>query len=109
VSNETGNLVVEEIANFDQHELDTDDVMILDALNKVYVWIGAGANKAERDAAEQTARKYIATDSIPRKSPQIEVLCQGKETPGFQKLFPKWDPKMWAQVSILLNIVITLF
>lgn len=75
--------------------------MILDALNKVYIWVGSGANKEERDKAEETAKKYIATDSIPRKNPEIEVLVQGKETPSFQKMFPKWDSKMWAQVSII--------
>jgi gelsolin len=38
-------LIIEEIANFNQTDLDTDDVMILDALNVIYVWVGAGANQ----------------------------------------------------------------
>lgn len=97
VSNETGKLVIEEVANFGQEDLDIDDVMILDALNTIYVWVGAGANHAERDAAEKTAKKYLETDAVPRKKPQIEILHQGKETPGFKKLFGSWDDKLFAK------------
>lgn len=74
--------------------------MILDALNVIYVWIGAGANRAEKEAAESTAQKYLKTDSIVRhKKADIEILHQGKENPGFKKLFPAWDDKLWAKVS----------
>jgi len=98
VSNETGKLVVEEVADFYQQDLDTDDVMILDALNTIYVWIGDGANKKEKEAAEATAQKYLETDSVPRhKKAEVEILHQGKENPGFKKLFPEWDDKLWAQ------------
>ncbi|KAI6173462.1 Gelsolin-like protein 1 [Aphelenchoides besseyi] len=98
VSNETGKMVVEEIANFYQEDLDIDDVFVLDALNVVYVWIGDEANKAEKDMAESTAQTFLKTSSIPRhKKAEVEVLFQGKETPGFTKLFPEWDPKMWAK------------
>ncbi|CAD5234511.1 unnamed protein product [Bursaphelenchus xylophilus] len=98
VSNETGKLVVEEIADFYQEDLDTDDVMILDALNTIYVWIGDGANKVEKEAANETAKKYLETDNVPRhKTADIDILYQGKENPGFKKLFPAWDEKMWAK------------
>ncbi|CAD5206093.1 unnamed protein product [Bursaphelenchus okinawaensis] len=98
VSNETGKLVIDEVANFTQEDLDTDDVMILDALNTIYVWIGDGANKQEREAASQTAKKYLETDKVPRhKTAQIDILNQGKENPGFKKLFASWDDKIWAK------------
>ncbi|KAI6183836.1 Gelsolin-like protein 1 [Aphelenchoides bicaudatus] len=100
VSNETGKLIVEEVANFTQSDLDVDDVMILDNLNVIYVWIGSGAEQAERDAAEKTAKKYLETDGIPRKKADIEILYQGKENPGFKKLFGKWDEKIWAKQEI---------
>lgn len=101
VSNETGKLQVEEVVDFYQEDLDTDDVMILDALNTIYVWIGDGANKVEKDAANDTAQKYLKAGKLPRhKTAQVDILYQGKENPGFKKLFPEWDDKMWAKVSL---------
>lgn len=35
--------------------LDGDDVMILDALNRIYVWVGNGANPSEKKNAMNTA------------------------------------------------------
>ncbi|TKR73025.1 hypothetical protein L596_020392 [Steinernema carpocapsae] len=97
VSNESGTLSVEEIAQFYQEDLDGDDVMILDGLNIIYVWIGREANKEEREAAEATAHKYLETDNMPRhKKATIEVIYQGKEPPPFKKYFPEWSDKMFA-------------
>jgi hypothetical protein len=39
--------------------LDGDDVMLLDALNTIYIWVGNGANNTERDAAKDTANVCI--------------------------------------------------
>lgn len=36
-------------------DLDGDDVMILDGLNLIYVWVGNGANPEEKQAARETA------------------------------------------------------
>ncbi|PIO76951.1 gelsolin repeat protein [Teladorsagia circumcincta] len=55
VSDESGGIVVEEIANYTQESLDGDDVMILDALNNIYVWVGEGANQDEKKNAVYTA------------------------------------------------------
>lgn len=38
-----------------QADLCPDDVMLLDAWDTVFIWIGAGANKTERDNAEKVA------------------------------------------------------
>ncbi|ETN81172.1 hypothetical protein NECAME_02215 [Necator americanus] len=96
VSDESGKLVVEEIANFDQESLDGDDVMILDALNSIYVWVGAGANPKEKEGAQDTAKKYLKQGALPRhKDTMVETIYQGKETPTFKKFFRKWDDKLF--------------
>ena len=77
VSDETGKLVTEEIEQYDQMCLDGDDVMILDTMNLTYVWVGADANKNERDSAEQIAQKFLKESQLPRgKTPKIEVIFQ---------------------------------
>ncbi|WKX97546.1 hypothetical protein Q1695_013312 [Nippostrongylus brasiliensis] len=96
VSDESGQMVVEEVANFSQESLDGDDVMILDALHTIYVWVGAGANPNEKKNATATAEKYLKMANLPRhQKTSIETLYQGKETPVFKKLFPTWDDKLF--------------
>ncbi|KAH7727868.1 Protein GSNL-1 [Aphelenchoides avenae] len=97
-SNASGKLVIEELVNFRQEDLQPDDVMVLDGQNLIYVWVGAGANRAEKDAAESTAKKYLETDAVPRhKKASIEVIFQNKETPTFKKYFPSWDEKLFEK------------
>ncbi|KHJ97717.1 gelsolin repeat protein [Oesophagostomum dentatum] len=96
VSDQSGKLRVEEIANFSQESLDGDDVMILDALHQIYVWVGAGATPKEKEGAHETAKRYLEENVLPRhKNTTIETIYQGKETPTFKKFFPKWDDKMF--------------
>lgn len=63
MSNASGRFTVDEIPDFTQQDLVSDDVMILDVWDTVYVWIGEGANKQERDEAERLAivRTFIWT------------------------------------------------
>uniref|UniRef100_A0A7E4VEF7 Villin-1 n=1 Tax=Panagrellus redivivus TaxID=6233 RepID=A0A7E4VEF7_PANRE len=98
VSNESGKISVEEIVDFYQQDLDGDDVMILDALNIIYVWVGTGANKEEKAHAKQTAEKFLKATSAKRhKTTTIDVIYQGEETPTFKKFFPEWDDKLFKQ------------
>jgi hypothetical protein len=46
---------VEEIPEFSQEDLSSDDVMILDAFTDIYIWIGKGANEIERKMSMDTA------------------------------------------------------
>ncbi|VDL78019.1 unnamed protein product [Nippostrongylus brasiliensis] len=86
VSDESGQMVVEEVANFSQESLDGDDVMILDALHTIYVW------------------KYLKMANLPRhQKTSIETLYQGKETPVFKKLFPTWDDNLFQNVRSALG------
>lgn len=89
-------MIVEEIAEYDQESLDGDDVMILDALNTIYVWVGAKANENEKKNALETAKKYLKQGNLPRhKDTEIETIYQGRETSMFKRLFKKWDDNMF--------------
>ena len=49
-----GKMTVEEIGeDFTQDDLISDDVMILDGGNNIYVWIGKGSNADERKHAPE--------------------------------------------------------
>lgn len=51
----SGRLNVQEVHEFEQSDLDADDIMVLDGGDEVYVWVGEGATDEERARAEQMA------------------------------------------------------
>lgn len=50
-----GKLRVEEIGDFDQDDLDADDIMIVDGGDEVYVWEGAGSEPEEKEKSLEVA------------------------------------------------------
>ena len=48
MSNATGKLTVTPVCNFDQSDLCVDDIMLLDTVASVFVWVGPQANLVER-------------------------------------------------------------
>ncbi|VDO44649.1 unnamed protein product, partial [Onchocerca flexuosa] len=101
-SDQSGRLTIEEICDYAQKDLDGDDVMILDTIKVIYVWIGTGANEREKKLANDVANKYLEGDTLPRPAGcQIVKLEQGKETPEFKKIFGKWDDHI--SVSCFIN------
>lgn len=50
-----GKLRVEEIHEFEQDDLDQDDIMILDGGDEVYVWEGQGSSAEEKEKSLQVA------------------------------------------------------
>jgi len=93
-SNASGAFTVEEIFNFQQSDLDNDDVMILDTFNEVFVWIGAGANEIEKKGALETAIEYVngAGDGRSADTTPVYRVNAGNEPPMFSACFLGWDP-----------------
>ncbi|XP_072287408.1 gelsolin isoform X3 [Pyxicephalus adspersus] len=97
-SNKTGRFIIEEVpGELTQDDLATDDVMLLDVWDQVFVWIGNDAQEEEKKEAIASASKYIETDPANRdKRTPIAVIKQGFEPPTFTGWFLGWDNDYWA-------------
>jgi gelsolin len=66
-----------------------DDIMVLDAYNTVYVWIGNMSNKFEKKNSVNTAAKYIENVKDERDKSEVNIVEveAGKEPPSFTVQF----------------------
>ncbi|XP_029309285.1 scinderin like b isoform X2 [Cottoperca gobio] len=95
-SNKTGRLIVEEVpGDFTQSDLATDDVMLLDTWDQIYLWVGNEANAEERTGAPKIAKEYVDSDPSGRSGLPITTIKQEAEPPTFTGWFQAWDFKMW--------------
>uniref|UniRef100_A0A4W4E752 Gelsolin n=1 Tax=Electrophorus electricus TaxID=8005 RepID=A0A4W4E752_ELEEL len=97
-SNKTGRFIIEEVpGEMVQEDLATDDVMILDTWDQVFVWIGNEAQEEEKSEAMASAARYIETDPAKRdpRTPIVKVK-QGSEPPTFTGWFLGWDHDYWS-------------
>lgn len=95
-SNKTGTFIADEIANFNQDDLNEDDVFLLDAWDQVFLWIGRGANDAEKAQVAVTAQEYLKSHPGGRDlSTPIVIVKQGFEPPTYTGWFHAWDPFKW--------------
>ncbi|XP_039544199.1 gelsolin-like [Pimephales promelas] len=97
-SNKTGRFIIEEVpGEMTQEDLATDDVMILDTWDQVFVWIGNEAHDEEKTEAMSSAEQYIKTDPANRDSrTPIVKIKQGFEPPTFTGWFLGWDHDYWT-------------
>ncbi|XP_006001649.1 gelsolin [Latimeria chalumnae] len=95
-SNKTGRLIVEEVpGDFTQDDLATDDVMLLDTWDQLFLWIGKDANEVEKQGSPKLAQQYIDTDPAERKGTPVVTVKQGNEPPTFTGWFMAWDSQKW--------------
>nr|XP_055035601.1 gelsolin a isoform X1 [Misgurnus anguillicaudatus] len=97
-SNKTGRFIIEEVpGEMTQEDLATDDVMILDTWDQVFVWIGNEAHEEEKTEAMSSAARYIESDPANRDSrTPIVKIKQGFEPPTFTGWFLGWDDDYWT-------------
>eukprot|EP00770_Monocercomonoides_exilis_P004072 MONOS_4053.1-p1 / transcript=MONOS_4053.1 / gene=MONOS_4053 / organism=Monocercomonoides_exilis_PA203 / gene_product=villin / transcript_product=villin / location=Mono_scaffold00103:18784-21701(-) / protein_length=856 / sequence_SO=supercontig / SO=protein_coding / is_pseudo=false len=84
----------EELFNFSQDDLNGDDVMILDAYDTIWVWIGHGCNKNEIEQSMIVAKEYLESkpDGRDTNIPIVQVN-EFEESPAFTQHFPGWTQK----------------
>uniref|UniRef100_A0A669Q600 Gelsolin n=1 Tax=Phasianus colchicus TaxID=9054 RepID=A0A669Q600_PHACC len=97
-SNKSGRFTIEEVpGDLTQDDLATDDVMILDTWDQVFVWIGKDAQEEEKTEALKSAKRYIETDPASRdKRTPVTLVKQGLEPPTFSGWFLGWDDDYWS-------------
>ncbi|EDW58455.1 gelsolin isoform X1 [Drosophila virilis] len=93
----TGRAKVEEVADFQQEDLDTDDVMLLDAGDEIYLWVGAGATAEENGKILDMAQRYIGSEPTARTMDTVSIVrvTQGQEPGAFKRMFPAWEDSYW--------------
>ncbi|KAK7802514.1 hypothetical protein U0070_018253 [Myodes glareolus] len=97
-SNRIGRFVIEEVpGELMQEDLATDDVMLLDTWDQVFVWVGKDSQEEEKTEALTSAKRYIETDPANRdRRTPITVVKQGFEPPSFVGWFLGWDDNYWS-------------
>ncbi|KAE8664089.1 Villin-2 [Hibiscus syriacus] len=87
-------LQVEEIYNFSQDDLLTEDILILDTHAEVFVWVGQRVDVLEKQSVFEIGQKYIdraaCLDGLSPIVPLYKVT-EGNE-PCFFTAFFSWDP-----------------
>lgn len=105
-SNKTGRFMIEEVpGEITQDDLASDDIMILDTWEELFVWIGNDANEEEKAEVMKSAAHYIKTDPSGRdpKTP-VTMIKQGSEPPTFTGWFLNWDDNYWCSDLIQCSL-----
>ncbi|KAG5671064.1 hypothetical protein PVAND_001279 [Polypedilum vanderplanki] len=94
-----GKFKVEEVSQFEQDDLDPDDIMVLDGGDEVYVWVGKGSTDEEKAKSIEMANEYIRTDPTERSEETVTIITvqQGGEPRSFKRLFPAWNDHLWEK------------
>ncbi|KAJ8437041.1 hypothetical protein Cgig2_025888 [Carnegiea gigantea] len=89
-----GKFKVEEVYNFTQDDLLTEDMMILDTHIEVFVWVGQSVDPKEKQTAFEIAEKYVqmavSLEGRFQETPLYRVT-EGNE-PSFFTTYFSWDP-----------------
>ncbi|KAL8493979.1 hypothetical protein ACS0TY_024960 [Phlomoides rotata] len=89
-----GKFEVEEIYNFSQDDLLTEDILILDTHAEVFVWVGQTVDSKEKQSAFDIGQKYVelaaSLEGLPLNVPLYRVT-EGNE-PCFFTTYFSWDP-----------------
>jgi gelsolin len=88
ISDASGKMESKEVGRgkLDKSMLISDDSFVLDAVTKVYVWIGKGANRAEKREAMMFATDYLQQCGRETRIPIARVF-EGKEPAEFWGAF----------------------
>ncbi|KAH8294598.1 hypothetical protein KR018_000155 [Drosophila ironensis] len=95
-----GQVKLEEVAKYEQEDLDTDDIMLLDAGDELYLWVGFGASAEESGRILDMSKRYIQLDPTARTIDTVSIIrvVQSREPRVFKRMFPGWEDDYWQNV-----------
>ncbi|RWR78783.1 villin-1 isoform X1 [Cinnamomum micranthum f. kanehirae] len=88
-----GDFKVKEVFNYTQDDLTTEEVLILDCYNEIYVWVGQHSSVSSKQQALTLGKKYLESDILLgglSLETAIYVITEGHE-PSFFTRFFEWD------------------
>ncbi|KAL3533767.1 hypothetical protein ACH5RR_007288 [Cinchona calisaya] len=107
-----GKFEIEEVHNFSQDDLLTEDILILDTHAEVFIWVGQSADPKEKQSAFEIGQKYVElAASLEGLSPKVPLykVTEGNE-PCFFTTYFSWDPaKAMAHGNSFQKKVLLLF
>uniref|UniRef100_A0A5B6ZCL2 Putative villin-2 n=1 Tax=Davidia involucrata TaxID=16924 RepID=A0A5B6ZCL2_DAVIN len=89
-----GKFEVEEVYNFSQDDLLTEDILILDTHAELFIWVGQSVDPKEKQNVFEIGQKYIEmAAALEGLSPSVPLykVTEGNE-PCFFTTFFSWDP-----------------
>lgn len=93
-----GTLKVEEIFTFNQDDLMTEDIFILDCQSEIFVWVGQQVASKSKLEAFNIGKKFLECDilmeKLSRETP-IFIVTEGSEPQFFTRFFT-WDSSKTA-------------
>ncbi|KAH0460877.1 hypothetical protein IEQ34_008452 [Dendrobium chrysotoxum] len=88
-----GTLKVNEVFNFTQDDLMTEDIYILDCQSDIFVWVGQQVDSKSKLEALNIGKKFLERDflmeKLSRETP-IFIVTEGSEPQYFTRFF-SWD------------------
>ncbi|KAH6772256.1 villin 4 [Perilla frutescens var. frutescens] len=82
-----------EVYNFDQGDLMTEDIFVLDCHSDIYVWVGQEVDTKNKLNALSIGEKFLERDCLHEKlslQAPIYIVMEGGEPPFFTRFF-SWD------------------
>lgn len=89
---------LEEIPNYSQKSLHSDECYVLDSGDVIYVWVGQQVDRQIAKSAHTVAEGYLISKGRNPFDMIVIVVKQGQEA-SFVNYFDKWDADMWAKQS----------
>ncbi|XP_077284313.1 gelsolin isoform X2 [Arctopsyche grandis] len=93
-----GRVRLQDIGGYQQEDLDSDSVYILDSGEEIYVWIGSEASNVEKDSVQSSFSEYLKDDPADRTvdNALVIIIKQSREPDVFKRMFEDWDDDMWT-------------